>query len=148
MEIRFLNVTKDYGKVRALDGVTLDIGHGMFGLLGPNGAGKTTLMRILTTLALPTSGEVYAGGHNVIRAPGAVRQRLGYLPQEFGFFPRLNAWQMLDYVGTMKNIPQPQRRREVENALEQVNLGEAACGNVFRWDEAAPRDCAGFARQS
>ena len=122
MDIQIEHLVKDYGSIRALDDITLRIGSGMFGLLGPNGAGKTTLMRILTTLLPPTSGTVRVGALDVTRHPAQVRRQLGYIPQDFGFFKTLNAFEMLDYIGTMKNIPQPQRRRQVERLLEEVNL--------------------------
>jgi len=122
MDIQISHLAKDYGKFRALDDVTLSIGSGMFGLLGPNGAGKSTLMRILATLLPLTSGTVTLGGCDVMRQPAEVRQRLGYLPQEFGFFRGLNAYEMLDYIGTMKNIPRAERKRQVEALLEDVNL--------------------------
>ena len=122
MDIQISHLVKDYGKFRALDDVTLSIGSGMFGLLGPNGAGKSTLMRILATLLPVTSGTVTLGGCDVMRKPAEIRQRLGYLPQEFGFFRGLNAYAMLDYIGTMKNIPRAERKRQIEALLEDVNL--------------------------
>jgi ABC-2 type transport system ATP-binding protein len=122
VDIQIDHLVKDYGRVRALDDVSLHIGSGMFGLLGPNGAGKTTLMRILTTLLPPTSGQVRVGTFDVTRQPAQVRRLLGYIPQDFGFFKSLNAFETLDYIGTMKNLPQPQRRQQVEALLEQVNL--------------------------
>lgn len=126
MDIHINHLTKDYGRFRALDDVTLEIGSGMFGLLGPNGAGKTTLMRILTTLLPASSGTIRVGEHDVHRQPGEVRQRLGYIPQEFGFFRGLNAYDMLDYIGTMKNIPRSVRRRQIESLLEEVHLTQDA----------------------
>lgn len=122
MEVRISKLTKDYGKFRALDDVSLDIGKGVFGLLGPNGAGKTTLMKIITTLLRPTSGKVMINGHDVMKHPQAIRQSLGYLPQDFGFYKSLNAYDLLDYIGTMKNIPARKRAQEIEQLLEQVNL--------------------------
>lgn len=126
MDIYITQLTKDYGRFRALEGVTLHIPGGMFGLLGPNGAGKTTLMRILTTLLPPTSGQVTIGGVDVMQDPGWVRQRLGYLPQDFGFYKSLNAYELLDYIAAMKNIPARQRRSQVQAVLEAVNLGGEA----------------------
>lgn len=126
MDVEIADLVKDYGKFRALDRVTLRMSSGMFGLLGPNGAGKTTLMKILTTLLRPTSGQVMINGRSVEADPDYVRQRLGYLPQEFGFYKSLNAYQLLDYIGTMKNLPRGQRREQIERVLEQVNLTKDA----------------------
>jgi ABC-2 type transport system ATP-binding protein len=122
MNIKVANLVKNYQRFCALDHVTLQIGSGVFGLLGPNGAGKTTFMKILTTLLRPTSGEVFINDRDIVSAPHYVRQNLGYLPQDFGFYRGLNAWELLDYVGAMKNIPRIGRRQHVEQVLEQVNL--------------------------
>ncbi len=122
MNVKVEHLAKDYGKFRALDDISLDIGTGMFGLLGPNGAGKTTLMKIITTVLRPTSGLVMVAGQDVMRDPHTVRQNLGYLPQDFGFYKSLNAYELLDYIGTMKNIPRQHRRQQIDNVLEQVNL--------------------------
>lgn len=126
MEITLTQLTKNYGKIRALEDISLHISGGMFGLLGPNGAGKTTLLRILTTVLTPTSGQVRVGGFDVMKDPGAVRQRLGYLPQDFGFYRGLTAFEMLDYIGAMKNIPQGCRKEQVMAALEMVHLRDEA----------------------
>ena len=122
MEITISHLTKDYGKFRALDDITFHIPGGMFGLLGPNGAGKTTLMRILTTLLRPTSGDVQIGSFDLLRDPGKIRQRLGYLPQDFGFYRTLNAFEMLEYIATLKNVPTGQRKEQVQAVLAEVNL--------------------------
>jgi ABC-type multidrug transport system ATPase subunit len=122
MDVHVARLTKNYGRVRALDNITLHVNGGMFGLLGPNGAGKTTLMRIVTTLLRPTSGTVIIGGVNVTKDPGWVRQNLGYIPQDFGFYRNLSAYEVLDYIATMKNVPTKHRRNQVETALEEVNL--------------------------
>src|SRR6187431_306513 len=89
---------------RALDGVDLEIGNGMFGLLGPNGAGKTTLMRIIAGLLNPSSGELEIFGYDTTNAQGkqAVKGLLGYLPQELGLYPNLSAREFLDYMGILK----------------------------------------------
>jgi ABC-type multidrug transport system ATPase subunit len=122
MEINVSQLTKDYGRFRALDDITFHIPEGMFGLLGPNGAGKTTLMRILTTLLTPTSGEVLIGKYNLLRDPGKIRQRLGYLPQDFGFYRSLTAFEILDYIATLKNVPTRQRKDQIQTVLTEVNL--------------------------
>lgn len=126
MDVTIRQLVKEYGSVRALDGINLKIGQGMFGLLGPNGAGKTTLMKILTTLLLPSAGQVNIDSHDVVRDPQFVRQHLGYVPQEFGFYKSLNAYELLDYIATMKNIPRQERRKQVDALLEQVNLSQDA----------------------
>lgn len=109
--------------VKALDRVSLDIGTGMFGLLGPNGAGKSTLMRTIATLQEADEGEIRFGDVDVLREKDRVREMLGYLPQEFGLYPRLTAVEMLDHLAVMKGIAGRGERRElVEGMLRQTNL--------------------------
>ncbi len=109
--------------VRALDRVTLSIKPGMFGLLGPNGAGKSTLMRCIATLQTPTSGALRFDGVEALTDPQAIRRRLGYLPQDFGVYPRVSAYDMLDHMAILKGLADPKARRaEVERLLDQVNL--------------------------
>ena len=111
--------------VCALDNVSLVAPAGLFGLLGPNGAGKSTLMRCVATLQTPTSGQIAFNGIDVIREPEAVRKRLGYLPQDFGVYPRVSAYNMLDHMAVLKGVAQPKARREtVEHLLNQTNLWE------------------------
>ena len=108
---------------RALNDITLEVPRGMFGLLGPNGAGKSTLMRIIATLQSPTSGDIRFGDIDVLRQPEEVRKRLGYLPQDFGVYPRVSALDMLDHMAVLKGIASLKERREtVEGLLNQVNL--------------------------
>ena len=108
---------------RALDHVTLSIPRGMYGLLGPNGAGKSTLMRTIATLQTPTSGVIRFGDVDVIAEPERVRRTLGYLPQDFGVYPRVSAYDMLDHMAVLKGIPsQADRRTTVETLLQQTNL--------------------------
>jgi ABC-type multidrug transport system ATPase subunit len=118
------SLTHRYGNgVVALDNVSLDIGAGMFGLLGPNGAGKSTLMRILATLQTPTSGAVQFGDIDVIKQPELLRRTLGYLPQDFGVYPRVTAEAMLDHLAVLKGIVNAKERRDAVHALlNQVNL--------------------------
>jgi ABC-type multidrug transport system ATPase subunit len=109
--------------VRALDDVDLVIQQGMFGLLGPNGAGKSTLMRIVATLLTPTSGHVRFDDIDVLKQPEALRRVLGYLPQDFGVYPRVSALDMLDHLAVLKGIgPAPARKELVDALLAQVNL--------------------------
>ena len=108
---------------RALDAVSLDIPAGMFGLLGPNGAGKSSLMRCLATLQLPTSGQIGFGDIDVLRQPESLRATLGYLPQDFGVYPRVSAAEMLEHLAVLKGVAGKGERREtVEALLRQVNL--------------------------
>ena len=108
---------------QALDDVTLDIPAGMFGLLGPNGAGKSTLMRCLATLQVPSAGRITFDGIDVLADPQALRATLGYLPQDFGVYPRVSAYDLLDHLAVLKGLTQAGPRREtVEALLHQVNL--------------------------
>src|SRR3954462_13955874 len=132
MELDIRNVTKTYSNgVQALRDVTLTIPQGMFGLLGPNGAGKSTLMRILATLQEPDAGSVFLGDSapgagqriDVLRDREAVRRTLGYLPQEFGVYPKVSAEDLLDHFAVLKGITnREERRRLVTALLEQTNL--------------------------
>jgi ABC-type multidrug transport system ATPase subunit len=118
------NLTHVYGNgVRALDEVSLTIPRGMYGLLGPNGAGKSTLMRTLATLQAPTSGHIRFGDIDVLKTPELLRRTLGYLPQDFGVYPRVSAYDMLDHMAVLKGIAGAKERKEtVESLLNQVNL--------------------------
>lgn len=108
---------------RALDDVSLEVPTGMFGLLGPNGAGKSTLMRSIATLQTPTSGSIQFGEIDVIKEPEILRRTLGYLPQDFGVYPRVSAYDMLDHMAVLKGIAGGKERKEtVEGLLHQVNL--------------------------
>lgn len=115
------------GPVAALQGVTLSIPQGMFGLLGPNGAGKTTLMRIVAGLLEPTSGKVVLDGEDVTETPQRIWAGLGYLPQEFGFYPHLTGEAMLTHLLELKGIDAPGGKKAlVAGLLERVNLSFAA----------------------
>ncbi|HEY2737771.1 MAG TPA: ABC transporter ATP-binding protein [Thermoanaerobaculia bacterium] len=122
------NLVKVYpGPVTALQGIDLDVPAGMFGLLGPNGAGKTTLMRILASLLEPTSGRVELDGEDVLARPEALRSRLGYLPQEFGFYPQLTGEAMLLHLLELKGVTAPGGRKALAaELLARVNLTAAA----------------------
>ena len=110
---------------RALDGVSLDLPAGMFGLLGPNGAGKSTLMRCIATLQTPQSGCIRFDGIDALADPQALRRVLGYLPQDFGVYPRVSALDMLDHLAVLKGYAaRGERRDAVERLLRQVNLWE------------------------
>lgn len=121
-------LTKIYpGPVTALNGVDLDVSAGMFGLLGPNGAGKSTFMKILAGLLEPTTGTVTLDGADILREPQSLWPRLGYLPQEFGFYPHLTGEAMLDHLLILKGVEAPGGRKQlVKELLARVNLTFAA----------------------
>jgi ABC-2 type transport system ATP-binding protein len=118
------NVSHVYANgTRALDHVTLSIPRGMYGLLGPNGAGKSTLMRTIATLQAPTEGKILFGDIDVIVEPDRLRRTLGYLPQDFGVYPRISAEDMLDHMAVLKGIAsKADRKTTVETLLNQTNL--------------------------
>jgi ABC-2 type transport system ATP-binding protein len=127
MNLTISNLSKTYANgVRALHNVSLDIPSGMFGLLGPNGAGKSTLMRTIATLQQPDSGSVRLGDIDVLSQPDEVRKILGYLPQDFGFYPSLSAERVLDHFAELKGVANSRERRELVHALlRQTNLWDA-----------------------
>lgn len=123
MELVISNLSKRYSNgVQALDSVSMTIPCGMFGLLGPNGAGKSTLMRTLATLQEADSGSVRLGDLDVLNDKKGVRRVLGYLPQEFGVYPRTSAVELLSHFAALKGIPFSQRREVVDAMLKRVNL--------------------------
>src|SRR5258708_4769060 len=124
MELRIEILSKTYPNgVRALDAVNLTIPRGMFGLLGPNGAGKSTLMRILATLQEADSGSAAMNGLDILRQKDEVRRLLGYLPQDFGVYPKVSAQEMLDHLALLKGFAnRGERRQLVEALLQRVNL--------------------------
>ena len=120
------HLEKSYGTgVKALDGVSLEIGKGMFGLLGPNGAGKSSLMRTLATLQEADSGTAFLNDIDILNSKEELRQVLGYLPQEFGTYPRISALRMLDHFAVLKGVTNKGERQELVNhLLNEVNLWE------------------------
>src|ERR1700691_5317367 len=124
MDLPIQNLSKTYPNgVRALDNVSLAIPRGMYGLLGPNGAGKSTLMRTIATLQEPDSGQVWFGEIDVLREKDEVRKRLGYLPQDFGVYPRISVQDMLDHLALLKGFVHRRERHEmVESLLVRTNL--------------------------
>ncbi|MDP2274118.1 MAG: ABC transporter ATP-binding protein [Archangium sp.] len=126
MELELRGVTKTYPNgVKALDDVNLKIPHGMFGLLGPNGAGKSSLMRSLATLQAVDAGTMIFGDIDIAQQPDRLREVLGYLPQDFGVYPKVTAWDMLDHLAQLKGLSKRSERHEVVKALlHRVNLWE------------------------
>jgi ABC-2 type transport system ATP-binding protein len=124
MTLRIANISKTYANgVQALNNVSLTVPNGMYGLLGPNGAGKSTLMRMLATLQEPDSGTIHLGDIDVLKQKDEVRQTLGYLPQEFGVYPKVTAENLLDHFAILKGFAKRSTRKEViESLLKKVNL--------------------------
>jgi ABC-type multidrug transport system ATPase subunit len=125
--LHVVGLTKTYaGGVRALDGINLVVGPGLYGLLGPNGAGKSTLMRTLATLQVPDSGTITLDGVDALRNPDYVRRRLGYLPQQIGAYPGVSGRSLLERFAWLKGrTDRREREREVRELLERVNLSDA-----------------------
>ena len=124
MQLTISNLTKTYPNgVQAIKGIDLVINTGMFGLLGPNGAGKSSLMRTIATLQEADSGSIFLDGLDVLKEKAAVRKILGYLPQEFGVYPKINPELMLDHIAQLKGINNSKERKQVVGALlNRVNL--------------------------
>src|SRR5271169_4125986 len=124
MELRIEGLSKVYPNgVKALDNVSLTIPRGMYGLLGPNGAGKSTLMRTIATLQEPDSGRIALDGIDVLRQKEEVRKLLGYLPQDFGVYPRIEAGRLLAHLAVLKGITNRDERNDIVNALlQKTNL--------------------------
>jgi ABC-type multidrug transport system ATPase subunit len=126
MNLSLQGVSKLYsGKVWGLKDFSLEVGPGILGLLGPNGAGKSTLMRILATITKPTSGTVTWNEINIVRSPNHLRAVLGYLPQDFGVYPNLNAIEFLAYLAAAKGLDRKTARTRIHELLQVVNLVEA-----------------------
>lgn len=127
MSLEIIGLSKTYGNgVKALRNLSLSIGNNMFGLLGPNGAGKSSLMRTIATLQDPDSGSIMLDGIDVLKQKNEVRKVLGYLPQEFGVYPRMSATDMLHHLAVLKGIVNAGERKEMVDALlNQTNLWDA-----------------------
>src|SRR6185503_3297678 len=127
MKISIQDISKRYNKDKyALKDFSLTIETGILGLLGPNGAGKSTLMKIIATISQPTSGTIELDGTNIQKDPDHIRKVLGYLPQDFGVYANLNAYEFLEYIAAMKGVGGSGLRKRVEALLEGVNLTESA----------------------
>jgi ABC-2 type transport system ATP-binding protein len=124
MKLIIKNLSKTYSNgVRALNNINLEIGNGMFGLLGPNGAGKSTLMRIIATLQSADSGEVFFDDIDVLKEKETIRRLLGYLPQEFGVYPKISAETLLDHLAVLKGVTNKKERKVlIESLLIKTNL--------------------------
>ena len=125
MELKITDLTKEFSGTRAVDSVNETLGRGVYGLLGVNGAGKTTLMRMLTTLLQPTSGSVFWDGEDIFAMEGRFRNLLGYLPQDFGFYPNFTVEDYLLYIASIKGLRPAVARQRVKELLAQVGLSKA-----------------------
>jgi len=117
------NLTKTYGKVTAVNDLSLELNPGVVGLIGHNGAGKTSLMQMIATLTKPTGGRILFKGADIVQSPEVIRRRLGYLPQDFGVYPHLSALEFLQYFAALKGVSDPAR---IKHLLEVVNLHDHA----------------------
>tara|TARA_R110000823_G_scaffold187289_2_gene319566 strand:- start:697 stop:1584 length:888 start_codon:yes stop_codon:yes gene_type:complete len=131
--LKIHNLSKTYPNgVRALNDINLEITNGMFGLLGANGAGKSSLMRTIASLQEPTSGSISFNGSDIIKEPENIRKYLGYLPQEFGVYPKISAEKLLDHLAVLKGILDTKQRKEhVTALLQQVNLYQHRKKSVY-----------------
>jgi len=130
--LRIEHISHSYTKGQpALDGISLELGNGLFGLLGPNGAGKSTLMRIIAGLQKPQSGRLLFNGVDTLNDPQFLKKQLGYLPQDFGVYPRLSAYELLDHLAVLKGLGSaPQRREQIMALLDKTNLYGHRCKAV------------------
>lgn len=126
MELQMVNLTKRFGDFTAVDDMNIRITNGVYGLLGVNGAGKTTLMRMICTLLTPTSGQILCDGKDILKMEGEYRNLLGYLPQEFGFYPDFSVKDYLLYIASLKGIRPVVAKKRVKELLDQVGLSKAA----------------------
>ena len=117
------HVTKQYGTFTALEDISLAFTSGVYGLLGPNGAGKTTLMKMLSTLLFPTKGQILWDGEDILALGAEYRELLGYLPQQFGYYPNYTPRQFLRYVAALQCIPKREAEERIGRLLELVGLG-------------------------
>jgi len=123
MKLQIQQVSKKYNKEKyGLKDFSLSIENGILGLLGPNGAGKSTLMKIISTISRPSSGTVDLDGHDILQNPDYIRSMLGYLPQDFGVYANLNAYEFLEYIAAMKGVGGPGLKPRIEGLLEGLNL--------------------------
>ena len=123
MILEIKNLTKKYNKQKTgLSNFSMTMEKGVLGLLGPNGAGKSTLMKIIATISKPTQGTIFLNGEDIVKNPDAIRKILGYLPQDFGVYPNLNAYEFLEYIAAMKGVGGPGLRKRIDMLLDGVNL--------------------------
>ena len=132
MELKIQNITKRYRDKTAVDDVSITLTSGVWGLLGANGAGKTTLMRMLAGILRPSSGRILCDGVEVGTLGAAYREKLGYLPQEFGFYPEFTVQDYLEYMATLKGLPRTEAARQIDALLERVSLTEVRRKKIIK----------------
>ena len=126
MKLEIKNISKQYNKSKfGLQNFSITVENGILGLLGPNGAGKSTLMKIIATISNPTSGQILLDDVDIVKNPNQIRKILGYLPQDFGVYPNLNAYEFLEYIAAMKGIGGSNLKDRISQLLESVNLIDA-----------------------
>ena len=150
MELQINTVGKKYRRnFWGLRNFSLEIGSGVLGLLGPNGAGKSTLMRIIATLTDATEGNVMWNNVDIARAPNQLRETLGYLPQDFGVYPNLNAYEFLEYIAAVKGLDCRMAHRRIDS-LSRTGEPDGRCetpdGRLLRGNAPAGGDCTGIAQ--
>lgn len=126
MELQISNLTKKYNNTVAVDGLSFTLSTGVYGLLGANGAGKTTLMRMLCTLLTPTEGQITLDGQDIFRMDGEYRKLLGYLPQDFGYYPDFTVYDYMMYIASIKGLRPAAAKKRTNRLLEQVGLSNVA----------------------
>ncbi len=126
MELQLVDLTRQYGSVTAVDHLNLTVTNGVYGLLGLNGAGKTTLMRMICTLLRPTEGQILCNGKDIFEMDASYRKLLGYLPQDFGFYPDFTVEEYLRYIAAIKGLRPGAAKKRIKELLPQVGLAKAA----------------------
>ena len=132
MELEIRNVTKRYRDKTAVDAASITLTPGVWGLLGANGAGKTTLMRMIAGILQPTGGQILCDGVEIKALGGAYREKLGYLPQEFGFYPEFTVQDYLDYMAALKGLSRTDAARQIDALLERVSLAEVRRKKIIK----------------
>ena len=126
MEVKFNDLTKKFGNFTAVDHLTMTMTNGVYGLLGVNGAGKTTMMRMLCTLLKPTSGSITCNGKDIFEMDSEYRNLLGYLPQDFGFYPEFTVKDYLMYIASLKGVRPAVAKKRVKELISKVGLSKVA----------------------
>ncbi|MDQ1143868.1 ABC-2 type transport system ATP-binding protein [Bacillus sp. SORGH_AS 510] len=122
MALQIKNISKQFSNKIAVRDLTIDLSPGIYGLLGPNGAGKSTFFKMLSTIERPSKGEIFWKGKNIVKNPDTLRKELGYLPQDFGVYPNMNALEFLDYMAALKRLPKNLARKRIDELLEALHL--------------------------